>query len=124
MKYLYDTNIFIRYVVNDTEFIKYFFPDALIENEIITSRICRIELLSYSKLSQREEIILQNLLDEFEVIDINDEIENKTIEIRRKYKLKLADAIIAATAILEDAVLVTNNKKDFEKIEELNIYQY
>lgn len=123
MKYLYDTNIFIRHVVNDPDFTQYFTPDFLIDNQIIISQIVRIELLSYSQLSQTEEFVLQNLFNEFEVINLNYEIENKTIEIRKKYKLKLADALIAATAILEEAILVTNNKKDFEKIRELNIYK-
>ena len=32
-------------------------------------------------------------------------IFNKTIELRRKYKIKLPDAIIAATAIADDIII-------------------
>ncbi|MEY4538677.1 MAG: hypothetical protein RLZZ306_434, partial [Bacteroidota bacterium] len=48
-----------------------------------------------------------------------DEIVEKTIEIRRIYKIKLPDALIAATAIVFDLTLVSRNDKDFTQIPEL-----
>jgi predicted nucleic acid-binding protein len=43
------------------------------------------------------------------------------IEIRQQKKIKLGDAIIAATALLNNFTLVTRNQKDFEKINGINI---
>lgn len=40
------------------------------------------------------------------------------IVIKKKYKLKLPDAIIASTAIIHDTILITEDK-DFSKIQEL-----
>jgi len=45
-----------------------------------------------------------------------------TIDLRRKYKIKLPDAVIAATALYYDLILVTRNEKDFEGIKGLEIY--
>lgn len=44
-----------------------------------------------------------------------------TIEIRKKYKIKLPDAIIAGTALTYSLTLVTRNTKDFDKIEGLSV---
>lgn len=43
--------------------------------------------------------------------------------IRTSYKIKLPDAIIAATAIYKNAVLISNDK-DFEKITSLKVINY
>jgi len=50
---------------------------------------------------------------------LNENIILKSIEIRRKYRLKLPDSIIAATAIENNLKLLTRNLKDFERIAEL-----
>jgi hypothetical protein len=42
--------------------------------------------------------------------------------LRRNNNIKLADALIAATALLNNLVLVTGNEEDFKAIEELEIY--
>ena len=54
------------------------------------------------------------------IYHIDDEIINKTIELRKKYKIKLPDTIIAATAIVNGFILISHNFKDFQKITELN----
>jgi predicted nucleic acid-binding protein len=45
----------------------------------------------------------------------------KTIEIRKKYRLKLPDAIIAASALANNHILITNNVADFDKIHKLKV---
>ena len=52
---------------------------------------------------------------------IDEIIADKTIELRKKYKIKLPDAIIAATAIVYNLILVSLNITDFHKIEGINI---
>ena len=48
------------------------------------------------------------------------EIVQKTIEIRKKHKLKLPDAIIIATAIFLDIEILSNDQQ-FLKIPELKL---
>ena len=49
------------------------------------------------------------------------EIKFKTAELRKEYKIKLPNAIIAATSIVYDLILITRNTKDFSDIKNLQI---
>jgi predicted nucleic acid-binding protein len=55
------------------------------------------------------------------VTHLEQPIKLKTADIRREYKLKLPDAIIAATAIANSLTLITRNTKDFETITGLSL---
>ena len=90
-------------------------------HEILVSPIIRIELLSFTGLSKEEEQSIEDLLSQFNTVQLLREIENQTIQIKRQYKIKLPDAIIAATAINQDAFLVTRNIGDFKGITGLKI---
>jgi len=122
LKYLYDTNVFIDYFSDRLEDLDLFNEKFIIENEVLISPVVRMELLSHPDITDDEDKLFTELLDNFESVEIDFEVEKETILLRRKYKLKLPDAIIAASAIIEDAVLVTNDKKDFSKVSELKIY--
>ena len=63
---------------------------------------------------------MQNITDECFVIDMNIEIKKKAIQIKQKYKIKLPDAIIAATAILYNIPFITADS-DFKVVKELNL---
>ena len=52
---------------------------------------------------------------------LTEPIINRAIELRKSYKTKLPDAIIAATALVNDFTLVTRNVKDFDKIKGLAV---
>lgn len=56
------------------------------------------------------------------VITLTDEIADLTIKIRRSSKIKLPDAVIAATSLNDDLILVTRNDKDFRNVQDLEIY--
>ncbi len=56
---------------------------------------------------------IKNFLSMFEVIDVDRKIADISIVIRKKYRLKILDAIILATAESLGVVLVTRNTKDF-----------
>jgi predicted nucleic acid-binding protein len=54
-------------------------------------------------------------------LPLTDQIASKTITLRRQYRVKLPDAIIAASAIVNDTVLITRNLKDFAGVAGLNV---
>ncbi|MDN3515584.1 MAG: PIN domain-containing protein [Candidatus Brocadia sp.] len=55
------------------------------------------------------------------VYPVDEDIANKAIELKRKTNIRLADAVIAATAIMHNLKLATRNADDFKAIEEVKI---
>jgi len=114
--YLIDTNVIIDYLENKLpEDTSIFLDNLLIQLSVIT----RIELLVWPKATSHQVSILQDFISASQILWINEDIVLKTIEIRKTYKLKLPDSIIAATALVNDLTLVTRNTTDFKKIDGL-----
>jgi len=84
------------------------------------SIISKIEVLSY-KTDEEEYELLQNFCKDALVIELSDDIVSKTIDLRIQYKLKTPDAIIAATALTYNMILLTRNINDFGKVQGLTI---
>jgi len=80
------------------------------EVQLLTSVIVRMELLSKRNMSNDEEKDILEFLDALTVIPLNETIEKKAIEIRRAASVKLPDSIVAATSIILNAVLLTDDK--------------
>ena len=123
LTYLYDTNIFIDFFSGTSRIDDIFNVEFINQNDIIISQINKIELLSHPNITLSDEKKFEIFLNSFRIININTQIEKLTIQLRRKYKLKLPDAIIAATAINENAEIVTRDLKDFSKVKELKLYK-
>ena len=73
------------------------------------SVITRMELAAKQNMKREEEEAIRNFIADVTVSPLDEEVECKAVEIRRTTKIKLPDCIIAATAIVLDAVLVTND---------------
>jgi predicted nucleic acid-binding protein len=80
------------------------------EVQLLTSVIVRMELLSKRQMMDFEKRGILEFLDHLAVIPLSEEIERKAIELRRSTKLKLPDSIVAATSIVLDAILLTDDK--------------
>jgi len=80
------------------------------EVQLFTSVIVRMELLSKRNMSNNEEKDILEFLDALTVIPLNETIEKKAIEIRRAASIKLPDSIVAATSIILDAILLTDDQ--------------
>lgn len=65
--------------------------------------------------------VAQRFVQESTVIQLTSDIIAKTIEVRQRVRLKLPDAIIAATALLHDLKVVTRDTKDFKKVPGLTV---
>ncbi len=110
--YLADTNAII-YLLTGNECMKPF-----LFKKLGMSIITVMELLSFPDITADEDARLRKFMRVCKVIDISDEIKEKTIQIRRTYRTKLPDSIIAATAIINDVSLITADNGIF-KVEEL-----
>ncbi len=83
------------------------------------SVITKIELLGFAFPTNEVQVKTEKFISKSAILPLDDEIVEKTIELRRLYKVKLPDAIIAATAIVFDFTLYSRNDKDFTQIPEL-----
>ena len=114
-RYLIDTNVVLDFMGNKLPNDARIAIAQIIDNEINLSVINKIELLGFSKIEQD----LVDFVNCSNIISMSDDIVEKTIEVRRKYKIKLPDAIIAASALINDFSLVSSNIKDFQIISDL-----
>jgi predicted nucleic acid-binding protein len=115
--YLADTNTIIDYLENRLPKDSIELIDRI---NIQFSVITRIELLVWPKASDKQIIILRDFIAASTVLDLTENTILHTIEIRKNFRLKLPDAIIAATALANNLTLITRNLSDFEKVAELN----
>ena len=119
---LWDTNAVI-YLLDE----KPDSPQKLILDDIYNlfqaqiSDITEIELLSWRSPSPYQWEALNRFIDNSEVLGLSKEVKHKTAEIRRTTRVKVPDAIIAATAIVNGLYLITRNTKDFAPIVELKV---
>ena len=83
---------------------------TLDESDVFVSIITRIELYAKPDITPEEIHCINRFLSSVSVIPLSDLIELETVLLRRKYpKRKLPDCIIAATAVVAGAVLLTDD---------------
>jgi predicted nucleic acid-binding protein len=119
--YLIDTNVAIYYfglaLSKDAEK----FMDQVLSERYFISVINRIELFGFKQLNGKESDALASFVSKSNIFDLEEDIILETIQIRKTYNIKLPDAIIAATCLVNNCSLVTNNIKDFDKITALHL---
>ncbi|MCK6614935.1 MAG: type II toxin-antitoxin system VapC family toxin [Ignavibacteriaceae bacterium] len=117
MSFLADSNIIIYAITGKhnaaIEFISETFPSV--------SVITKMEVLGYHNLDRTQFDEFLNFFEIINVIPLTNPIVNKTIKIRKYRKIKLADAIIPATAIVSNLTPVTANLEDFKNIPGLSV---
>ena len=80
-----------------------------------------MEALGFPFANRKEESAIQQICNLAHMVHLTNDIIEKTIEIRKQTKIKLPDAIIAATAIRLQAKLITANVTDFKSIDSLSL---
>lgn len=83
------------------------------------SIVTNIELFATKNISQQEYELLEKFVAFSVKHDVNKDLIDTTIMIRQTYKIKLPDAIIAATALAYNLTLISRNSKDFDGIDGL-----
>ena len=113
MTYLIDSNIFI-YATNKKDKQAYQFLSEL--QTFAYAAITKIEVLGYHDLKEGDQHLLQTLFLMGRKILLTDAIEEQAIQLRQQHRIKLGDAIIAATALVENLTLVSRNVEDFKTV--------
>ena len=117
MSYLLDTNTIIY-------FLQQQFPPkatAFVDKLLMTSKPCfsvitEIELLCWKTATSKDIKLIQDFIKDSTVIELERSITLVTVDIRKSHKIKLPDAIIAATALIYELTLITRNVSDFKDI--------
>lgn len=121
MSYLLDTNTVINFLGASLPVAGMRLLNTTVDDNPIVSIITKIETLGFNFKSMEEQTIVEIFINGSTVIDLSNNIVNKTIEIRKTKKIKLPDAIIAATALVYDLVLISRNTSDFTNIDGLKV---
>ena len=116
---IFDTNVLIylsKYALNS---------ERILVGDIAISVITKIETLGLPFFKIKEEHdLLSGICGQLKIIPLTDLIVEETINLRKRYKIKLPDAVIYSTELVENLPLLTNNIKDFQylsgKVELIN----
>ncbi len=121
---LCDTNILIKFYKNNTAIIQEL--RQIGSQNLAISVITRAELY-YGAINKNELKRIQKHLDLLQNIPTDLSISEQFIQLMANYslshKLTIPDALIAATALVNDLELYTLNIKDFRFIENLRLYR-
>lgn len=111
-RFLIDTNVLIDAQMGRLSEKGSTFLAEIVNDDFTISFITYIEFLGYKDVTIESEafIALAN------VLEMNKSIINICITLRKERKIKLPDAIIAATAIAYDLTLISRNTADFKPI--------
>ena len=90
------------------------------QEEYGISVITYMEVLGYDFESAKEKAFIEELLSYLTIIYIDEVIANRVIRLKKEKKIKLPDAIICATAMLNNSLLITNDIR-LKSIEQLKI---
>ncbi len=118
-QYLIDSNVIIGYLNNKIPTDGMQFLHLIIEQVPNISVINKIEVLRFDSPNKETYLTLVEFVNECLILNLNDSVINLTISICKANRIKLPDAIIAATAITFDLILLTRNITDFKTINNL-----
>ncbi len=116
--YLLDTNILIYHTQGESV-IRGFLEEICSKNGFNISIITKIEFLGWDKHTSDGLEKCKRLILNTTVFPVNNDVANKAIKIRQGKNIKLPDAVIAATALLNNLTLATRNVADFQAVEDL-----
>ena len=118
--YLLDSNVIIGYLAGRIPASGMNTVSVIVDQTPHISVISQIEVLRYNDIPENEAILAGFLSDSI-IHSLSPTVVRRTIELCRQSKIKLPDAVIAATALTENFILVTRNIDDFKYISGLEL---
>lgn len=112
----------------DSNILIYSFSDAfrflremIWSDAVFVSEISRLEVLGFHGISADEEQYFNDIFNIIGVHEIDSAVLDMAIVLRKTYKMKACDSIVAGTALVHGGTLYTRNLTDFAKIEGLRL---
>jgi len=119
-KYILDSDVIIGYLAGKIPQNGMKIISEIVDQIPNISVISQIEVLRFNDTPENETIIA-NFINTSVIYPLSKNVVKTTIELCKQNKIKLPDAIIAATALIENFILVTRNIDDFKKIPKLEL---
>ena len=120
-EYLIDTNILI-YHTKGSQAVSSFMSDVVAQRALNISILTKIEFLGWEKHTREGFQKCEQLVKLANIYPIDEDIAEQAIGLRRRVKIKPPDAVIAATALVNNLKLVTRNMEDYKAVKELEIF--
>ena len=116
--WLLDTNVVLLMLKGNNYLSK------VVEGHVLyISFVTEIELLSYPKATEAELSVLNSFINSVIVLDYERKLKQSVIHLRRKFGLKFADAVIAATSQYNDLPFLSADLA-FERVGDPRFYYY
>jgi predicted nucleic acid-binding protein len=119
--YTLDTNAIIYYLKDEPAAVALVRTALSDELPLYVSAVTEAELFGFPSLTDRAADQIEEILRTLAVIPLDSRLARAGGQIRRSYKLGIADSIIAATALFTGTTLVTRNVRDFRKVRHLSV---
>lgn len=114
---LLDSNILIYAANNSAPEIE----DLAVSADNAVASVSRIEVFGFSGLKPEEAAALEVIFCRLTVYPLGEAVIQRAIALRQECRMGLADAIIAATALVHGLTLVTRNVRDFNRVAGLEL---
>ena len=114
-KFFVDTNVIINAFAGIKNAVK-----IIDKNEIHISFVTEIEILSFPRITKIETDIYKKFFLQTYIHDYQPSLKNDVIYFRKKYNLKMADALIISSANHLGIPFITSDKI-FTRIEEVPV---
>lgn len=104
-----------------------FLEELETNSQLAISAVTKMELIvgCRNKTELRD---LEKFVDRFQLIKIGEAISDQAASLLHQYRLShgllIADALIAATAMVNNYPLVSKNQRDYRFIDDLNLLPY
>lgn len=106
-EYLLDTNFILGMLKANPEVLDVINRERLMAGQCAYSAITRMELLGFPGITGDEDSLIRRRLSMFTYLPVDVAVEDQAIALRRRRRVKLPDALIAATAITHGLRLLT-----------------
>jgi tRNA(fMet)-specific endonuclease VapC len=108
-RYYLDTNAIVQLLAGNRELLELLNQATY----VATSVICELEYLAFPNLADEDKELFEQFKPQVDVTDLwsgDVQLKEKIFALRLEKKLKLPDAIIAASAMQNDCILLTADK--------------
>jgi predicted nucleic acid-binding protein len=119
-KYIIDTNAVIDYLGQKIPVAGMDFMNSIIDDVPSVSVVTKIEVLGFNAPDQHYQLLI-DFMNDATILDLSNNIVDACIDLRKKHKIKLPDAIIASTALVHNSIVITRNISDFKNIDGIQV---